>query len=324
MDNAPIPSLFTSMPPNEKRPPKTSPLEDPGSSATRVSGAKHSPGTRATDPLAQQLASFGRASENLGEAAGVVTQYESFIGKEAAGLLARYKSSIRKEADRYTPEMDTQSIHHLSPEGEAKLQKCQGFVKELLERQDREGLHENGGGNGEVPVGSAFTSSPESNGKQKGKIWATTECTGNLRGEDSSTPKPMRANTNLPQSQRHDREITLLVSTLSYDTCTHFANRACYSGPPSKWTLFDEHGSGEVSLVTNLSSGIARKAFSYLTGKRLFTLKGRPLCVMYIAPRNGGEVLVRGLFMAKGTLGDDRQSTSLMLKLCGFFRDFEM
>lgn len=146
-------------------------------------------------------------------------------------------------------------------------------------------------------------------------------------GDDRSiTPKPIQAATGTTQPKRteNDREIKLLVSTLNYDSCTQFASRACYSGPPGKWTLFDEYGSEEVSLVTNVSSQVARKAFRYLTGKHLFTLKAKPLCVMYIEPRNGGEVLVKGLWMTKGPFGDWGQSTTLMRKLCDVFDGFEM
>lgn len=79
-----------------------------------------------------------------------------------------------------------------------------------------------------------------------------------------------------------------------------------------------------MSLVTNVSSQVAQKAFRYLTGKSLFTLKAKPLCVMYIEPRNGSEVLVRGLWMTKSPFGGEEKSKTLMRKLCDVFDGFEM
>lgn len=283
----------------------------------RGSGANNSSRTKVIDPVAQQMASPQSPSRSPGGASKFVAQYEKFVSRKADTHVLGNDTEVT-QVPAGIP------ILHLSPEEHAALQNSQRLGKDLVERNHKTGFEEHEGENGKAPGAMAFTSFLESNGEVEGEALATMKRTTDLRGADPCTPKPVRAPIHSSHSQNHDREVKLLVSTLNYDACTRFASRACYCGPPGKWTLFDEYGSEEVSLVTNVSSKMARKAFSYLTGKRIFTLKGKPVCVMYMEPRNGGEVLVRGLFMAKDPLGDGRQHSTLMRKLCGFFGDFDM
>ncbi|KAJ4389269.1 hypothetical protein N0V93_006734 [Gnomoniopsis smithogilvyi] len=324
MDTSPPSSSFASVPSNRNRNPKTPDFNSLRSSAMRklhsgnsLSSSDADKSTKAVHCVAQQLASPESPSRSTGE---------------AAKLLAGHKSPKGKEVDRNMFGNDSQRTRipasipllHLSPEQHVMLQEGRSAAQDLAKGRFREMLEENVGEMGDFPEATFPTFPSGSNSQEQGETLATTKAVASLREGDSSTPKPTLSTTDFSQSQRHEREVKLLVSTLNFDQCTQFAKRAYYCGPPGKWALFDEFGSQEVSLITNVSSEFARKAFSYLTGKRLFTLKAKPLCVMYIEPRNGGEVLIRGLSMAAGPLGNGRRSTMLMRKLCDFLGDFEM
>lgn len=259
------------------------------------SSANNPSRAKAIEPVDQHLAPSGETWQDVREPRLFLAQHASFGGEEAGTHMLGIDTQ-RAQIPADVP------LLQLSPTDYTYLRASQASNPKA-----RQG----GEGDGHWPDSLALSPSLERHVKE--------------REENLNTPKPTQVATGLSQSQQdNNKEVKLLVSTLGYYACTEFAKRACYSGPPSKWTLFDECESEEVSLVTNVSSEVARKAFSYLTGKRLFTLKARPLCVMYMEPRNGGKVLVQGLLLPDDPVSDGRHSKVLMQKLCDFFSEFEM
>lgn len=239
-----------------------------------------------SNPVARYLALLESISQRPADLEGLFPQYEGFILNELGTRMLGIAAESTKFCKVFLSYIRSQS-HRI---------KAPGYRK----RHSRivMGLRGQGLGEGMEMEAKAQAQGQDCESKGKGREEGSTtpkpihRC--REREETPTTPTPFRTATGFSPSQKDDKEVKLLVSTLCNNTCTQFARRACYSGPSSRWALFDERDSEEISLVTNVSSKVARKAFSYLSGKSLWTMKEQPLCVMYIEPRNGGRVLVKG------------------------------
>lgn len=292
-------------------------FEGPGPSAPRAFGSHNVGASSTTNPQPASKVIDLAAQQPLRDITPLDPGNRRSFSEKAATQQMLSIDAVIAQAAESAPLVHTKPK---SPHQSALLQK-QGFAQPVAIVEGR-GL----GGDEEGAEALALSPVSESMGKEREEDSITPKPIrqGREREVILTTPKPGQAYAGFSGSQEDDKEVQLLVSTFEFSRCAQFAKQVCYNGPPGKWALFDKRDSEGVSLVTNVGSEVARKVFSYLTGKRLFMFKSKPLCVMYIEPRNGGEVLVKGMLMPNDPIGSGRPSAALIRRLSDFFKGFEM
>lgn len=145
---------------------------------------------------------------------------------------------------------------------------------------------------------------------------------------------------NLPDEQRkgffvrlqdppEKKEVVLLVSTLDFEQSNQVADLIMRSGTepaPGRWALLNVDcpvHEPSWSLVTKTSSRAARQVFETMhTAAFISGSQKRPLRVMYVEPRNGGEILVEVPSMFVWPQSPEGWE-ALQLLLC-YFNAYEM